>query len=269
MRVAGAEEVIASMVAAGTAYRLADLVEVLDSYGGVLNAADEVKIAVVGCDQEFPQVAETVDALLEGSELEFLRAVPVFHRPVVLEESDVVYGCFESQNATELVVHLERRGAHMVSNSGPMDASVEVIADLRLVVSVKSLTEKGGDLLGLDRVNRRSADGLVQRCQSLATTKDDVGGVLDLSEAPAVVAFEFSDDGAALASVAVEGVMKLSHIKASAKFVRLVEVVDGNESVVNELVPDARLVQGAGETIVSVEIELQTKRAPSRHAQVA
>jgi len=63
--------------------------------------------------------------------------------------------------------------------------------------------------------------------------------------------------------------VQLTHIETVRQLLRLIEVVDGHEGVVDELVAEASLVQGSRESMVSVEVELQTKRAPGGHAQVA
>ena len=77
------------------------------------------------------------------------------------------------------------------------------------------------------------------------------------------------DDGAALAGIPIENAVKLSDVEAVSELLRLVEVVNVDESVVDELVVDARVVERRGEPIVAIEIELKAKRAPGGYAQIA
>jgi hypothetical protein len=74
-----------ALVSAGAvALGFGDLVEELGADGGVFEGADELEVATIGGGEELAQVAEAVDGLLEGSELENGRAVPMFHVAVVL-----------------------------------------------------------------------------------------------------------------------------------------------------------------------------------------
>ena len=74
---------------------------------------------------------------------------------------------------------------------------------------------EGRDVLGLDGVDSRTTDRLVQRSERLAASEYDVGRVLDLHQAPVVTEVEFLDDRTALAGVAVEQVMKLASVEPS------------------------------------------------------
>jgi hypothetical protein len=85
---------------------------------GIFDGADEFEIAAIGGDEQTPKIADAVDGVSEGSELEFVRAVPVFHRPMVLEKGNVIRRGFDPQNAAEFVVHLAGCGTHVVANTG-------------------------------------------------------------------------------------------------------------------------------------------------------
>jgi len=81
-----AEEVEALVRASSVVLGFAELVEALRSSGRSFECSDKFQIAAIGGGDESPQVSEAVAGFLEGSELEGSRAVPLFHRAVVLEK---------------------------------------------------------------------------------------------------------------------------------------------------------------------------------------
>jgi len=50
----------------------------------------------------------------------------------------------------------------VVPDAGALDAGKEVVADLALVVGRDLVSEKAGDMLGIDHVRGGAHDGLVQ-----------------------------------------------------------------------------------------------------------
>jgi hypothetical protein len=58
-----------------------------------------------------------------------------------------------------------------------LDAGVEIVAQLVFEVAVQLAPQEGGDVVGLDRVNRGPHERFVQRRQRLAAVEDQVGGV--------------------------------------------------------------------------------------------
>ena len=83
------------------------------------------------------EIAEAVDALLQGRELVRRGAVALFHLPVVLEKRDVVGRGFDPEYQTELVVHLDRHGAHLVLQARAQPAFGQAIAQFILVIAMQ------------------------------------------------------------------------------------------------------------------------------------
>ena len=203
---------------------------------------------------------------------DFARAIWFWLRQVgvVLEERDVVGRRLDAKDPAKLVVHLDRGRPHVMLDPGPLDALLESGAEFVFEVAVDVLApEEARDVVGLDGVNRRADEGLVVRLQILARAEDDVGGVLDLHDAPVVAEAEFLDDGTAHPGVSVERLVQIARFQVVGKSLRSVEVGNRHESVVAHLVGDAGGVELASEDVVPVEVELEAKRAPGRHAYVA
>ena len=76
---------------------------------------EEFQVATVGGGEELGEVTEAVEALLDGREFGLIGAVALFHLPVVLEGGDVVRNGLDTQNLTELVVHLDGKATHLMA----------------------------------------------------------------------------------------------------------------------------------------------------------
>src|SRR5713101_1870834 len=86
------EEVEAAISAIFLLDRLGDLVQLVRSGLVVLDGRDELQVATVGGQQQFPQRGQTVDGLLHLGPRHAARAILVFYLAVVLEERDVHHG---------------------------------------------------------------------------------------------------------------------------------------------------------------------------------
>ncbi|MBT9163071.1 MAG: hypothetical protein DDT27_01640 [Dehalococcoidia bacterium] len=69
---------------------------------------------------------------------------------VVLELGNIVYRGFDSENETELVIHLDGECTHVVFYPRSENAGIEVISHFALVVPVEFPPQEGGDVIRLD-----------------------------------------------------------------------------------------------------------------------
>src|ERR1051325_370855 len=236
--VIGVEEIEPAPAALLVADGLREAFEVPASGTVVVEAGEEFEITAVGGTEEPGEDAQAVEGLLDGGELGLAAAVAVFHRAVVFEEGDVVGDGLDTQDMAELVVHLQRGAAHLVTDAGALDAGVEVVADLAEVARVELLAQEGGDVLGADGVDGGADQVVVEGSQVLAALEDDVGGVLDLHDAPVVAGRELGGRRAELVREAVELAMQGQRLQPVGDLLRSREVVDVDERVVEELVAD-------------------------------
>ena len=78
----------------------------------------------------------------------------MFYLAVVLEEGQIVDRGLDPQDQSELVVELQRNRSHGVFDPCALDADVETIAHFALVLDAESPSQKGGNVVGLHRMNR-------------------------------------------------------------------------------------------------------------------
>jgi len=105
-------------------------------------------------------------------------------------------------------------------------------------------------------MDRRSGDGVVHWSEIALTPEHDVGGVLDLHQAPVVAHAELSDDGAVALGKPIQRPVQRSDGKPVGDLLRRVEVVDLHERVVEQFVADAGFVELARQPVMAVEVEL-------------
>ncbi len=123
----------------------------------------------------------------------------------------------------------------MMADARPFDTGVKVIAGLSGEARVELASQKGGHVVGLDGVDDRADQWLIEGLQVLAGPKDDVRGVFKLHEAPVNAGAELADDGTQFASVLIESAVELLDLEAVHDCLGLGEVVDEIEIVVEAL----------------------------------
>jgi hypothetical protein len=99
--------------------------------------------------------------------------------------------------------------------------------------------------------------------------EDDVGGILDLHDAPMVGTAELAGDRAVAGGEAVQGMVEALDGKAVGQGLRFGEVRNAGEGVVQLREGDAGLTELAGQVVVAVAVELETEGRPSGHAEIA
>ncbi len=235
----------------------------------VLEGGNEVEIAAVGCLEQPPQGREAVDGLLDGGDLGGGRAVAVFHRAVVLEEGDVVGRGFDPEDQPELVVHLQAGPAHVMFDPGAVNPGVEVRADLALVERVQGPAEEGAHVLSFDRVDGGTYEGLVEGGERRPAAEDNVGGVLDLLEAPVVAAGEAVEHGAALARPGIEAAVEALHREGVGELLGAGKVGNVEEDIVRQRVGNVVPPEFAGQPRVAIAVELEPVGSPRGNPQMA
>ena len=104
----------------------------------------------------------------------------------MFELRDVVGRGLDPEDESELVVHLDGSSAHMVLDPCSLNAGVEVVAQVALVVGVQLPAQEGGDILRFDGVNGGADDLIVQDPQVGLSLENNVGGIFHLHGAPVI-----------------------------------------------------------------------------------
>jgi hypothetical protein len=156
-----------------------------------------------------------------------------------------------------------------VSDAGALDAGVEVVAHFALIARIELPAQEGGDVLGTDEVNGAADQVIVKGSQVVATLEDDVGGVLDLHDAPVIAGRERGGRRAELANEVVELAVQRGGFQPDRDPLGEREVIDADEGVVHELIANPEPLQARGQPVVAVEAEVEAERSPGGYAQVA
>jgi hypothetical protein len=119
-------------------------------------------------------------------------------KAVVFEKGDVLHRGLDAKDVAELVIQLDRSHAHGVPDTSAFDAHVVTVAHLILVVAVEFLAQKGGDVVGLDRVDGGSSQVPMNGLQVRLPPKHDVGGVFGFVQAPVIRLFDRFENRAVL-----------------------------------------------------------------------
>ena len=69
---------------------------------------------------------------------------------IVPEKRDIVHHGLDTQDETELVVHFDGDGSHLVLEAPAEPALVEAIPHLALVIATQLAAEEGGNICGFD-----------------------------------------------------------------------------------------------------------------------
>jgi hypothetical protein len=244
------------------------LFEIFGGRSRIIEGREKVEVASVGRPEQFGQRRHTVDTFGQRRILHFVSAVPMFHPAVVLKKGQVVDGGFDPQHQAVLVVHFDGHRSHVMFNPCSLDTGVEVIAHFILIVSMQASSQKGGNVVGLDGMDRRPDQFIVKGGQIALASKHQVGGIFGLQDTPVIALLEMPDDRADLTGIAVENLMNTFGIQVVGQFLRPAEVVQSHKAVVQHRRRNAVPGQLGRQVVMAVEIDLKTKRRPGRNAKI-
>src|SRR5579875_2535161 len=265
----GGEEVQAPRRAVVFPHRLADLPQTLNPRRGVVQSREKFQVTPVGGHEHSTQSGQAVDTLLHRRPPGDGSPVPLLYRAVALKKGNVVYGDLDSQNLSELVVHLDRDRSHGVFDPRAFDAGVEPVAHLPLVERAELATQEGGEVVGLGGVDGGAREMAINRLQVFTAAEDQVGRELDLIQTPVIAHLERADHRTIALRPLVQLAVQPRHRPGVSDFLRALEIFDLDESVVPSGVADLLALETAGQAVMPIEINLQAERAPGGDADVA
>lgn len=268
IQVSAMKKIKTAVAPVAVAYRGRDFLQGAESGAGIVDSSQEVKVAVGGGTDEAVQCWQTVDGLAHGSELKCRCAVAMFHRAVVLEKGHVIGGAFHASDDAELVVELDSHRSHVVLDARALDAGVEVVANLPLVVGGQLASKESDDVLRLDSMDGSMGDGAVERLEFVLPPEDNIGGVLHLHQAPVISRGKMASDRAVLGRDLVQVPVQSPDIQGIGQGLGAGEVGNVDEGILQHGVSDAFFLELEGQFVMPVEIELQAERCPGGDPQV-
>jgi len=269
IQVSAVEQIETTIAPVTVAHRRGDFLQGADASAGIIDSRQEVEVAMGGCADELMQRWQTVDGLAHGSELECCGPVAMFHRTVVLKKSHVIGGAFHAPDQAELVVELDSHRPHVVFDACALDAGMEVVPDLPLVVGGQLASEESDYVLRLDSVDGSVGNGGVEGLEIALVPEDHVGGVLYLHQAPVIPRAEISSYRAVLGRDLIQVPVKSPDIQGVGQGLGAGEVGNVDEGIFQQGVRDSFFLKLDGQLVMPIEIELQAERCPSGYTQVA
>jgi len=236
---------------------------------GVVDDGDEFEIPTISCGEKLAQCRKAVNGFLHGSPLGFPASIAMFYLTVVFEKGDVIDGGLNAEDERELVVHLDGDRSHGVLDASAFNANVEAIPHFVLIVAVEFASEEGGDVVGFDRMDRRSCQVIVNGRQIRLSFENNVGGVLGLIDAPMIGEPKMLVDGTETPGKFVEFPMKAASLPAVGNLLRPFPIGDLGECVVHQFECDSFALQLQGQPAMTIAVDLQSAGQPGRHSDVA
>src|SRR5262249_742964 len=123
-------------------------------------------------------------------------------------------------------------------------------------------------VFGFDGQDGLAGKLFIERFEDGLRAEHQIGSVLDLHDAPVVGRSEEVEHRTALLSIAVEDLMQGGGGEVGGQGLRALPVVNAQKGVVDKLEADPSGSELAGQPAMSVAIELQAERTPSRHAHI-
>lgn len=159
----------------------------------------------------------------------------MFYLSVVLEEGQIVDRGLDPQNEAELIVELQRNRPHGVFDPCALDADIETIAHFALIPDAEPPSQKGGDVVGLHRMDRGPGQIPVNGRQIGLPAEDDVGGVFALIHTPVVLHPKGAKDGAISAGETIQSCVNPLRLPPIDDLLGAAPVRDPHKRVVQQL----------------------------------
>ena len=247
----------------------ADLLNGVQGAGWIVDGSKEFEVAAVAGIHQFRQGRQAEDAFTDGCHLETGGAVAVFHLPVVFEKGHIIGKGFDAQHAAELVVDFQAGGAHEVAQAMSFDAGGELGAKFSFVTGVEGFAEEHGKGVWSDGMREGADDFLVDRSQDIVRFEDDVGGALQLHDAPVHAGREYADDGAVAPGGLFHVAVDEGWIAGIGQGLCFGKIADVHKGVLDLGEGNAGLGHATRQPVVPVAVELKAEGRPGGHAQIA
>jgi hypothetical protein len=244
-------------------------VQVFDSAGRVINSRDKLNVPAIRCFHQFEQHRQAVNGSFQRRIFHFPSAVPVFHPSVVFEERNIIGHSLNTKDDTKLIIHLDGNFTHPMFDTGPFDPCVKIITHFVLIAAVKFAAKECGDIPGLDRVNGCADNFIINRLKIALLVEDDISGVFDLHKTPVIAVDKVPNDRTVLPDDLIQLPMNAPDINVISEFLSLIKVVNLHKYIIKHLKNSLFPAQCRSQHVMAVTIELQSKRCPCRHSQIA
>src|SRR3989304_5415683 len=98
----------------------------------------------------------------------------MLHLAIMLEEGNIIDGCLNAQDETELIVHFDGERSHLMLDARAEPTLIEAIPHLALVVAIEFTSKKSGNICGFDRMSKGFQEKWVEGLQRVSTLEDQI-----------------------------------------------------------------------------------------------
>ena len=144
----------------------------------------------------------------------------------------------------------------------PLDARIKPVAHLILVVAVEFAAQESGDVVRLYRVNGGARQPLINGLQVALMPEHDVGGKLDLIQAPVIIQPELLYHRAVEVGELVQFAVQHPDPELVGQFLCLPEVGNPAEGIIHYPVFDVVFAHLPRQNAVTVTVKLKPEWAP-------
>jgi hypothetical protein len=269
VKVIAMEEVEASIGSVVVAGWAADVVEVFDGIGGIIDSREELQIAMIAARHDFGEGLEAVDSLLDRGDLVGSGPVTVYHLTVVFEQRDIIGRCLDAKGNALLIVHFDSGPSHMVFDPSALDAGMEVIAQFVLASFCQLAPQEGGYMIRFDGMDGGAHQFFVDRSKVWLPLEDNIGGIFGLHDAPVIAGGKGTYDGTILPDDLIDLPVKPIGVDGAGQLLGSFGIVDLDEGIVQHGIADPFPVQFSRQFIMPIEVELQPEGGPGWDPQIA
>ena len=172
--------------------------------------------------------------------------IPVFYRAVVPEKGDIVDRCFDAKYFLKFIIHFNRHRTHGMFDTAAFQADVVAVAQLDLVIRMKLLPQKSGDVIWLDRMNRCFDEFIIKRFQIILLFKDDISSIFSLHDTPMIVLLKGLLNRTKQPGIFIQKLMQHFDVELISKLLSLLKIINIIKGIIDELVSDVATIQLRG-----------------------
>lgn len=249
-------------------YRFGYFLKIPDARGRIIDAGDEFQIPSIRRSHQLTQYRQAVNGLLDRGVFHGPRAISMFHPSVVFEKGDLVRDRLDAKNFALLVVHFNGDLFHVMLDARSFNPGVIIRSQLSFKLIRQLSAQESSDIIRLDRMDRRAHQFLIDRLQVLPALEGDVRGIFHLHKTPVVLRRKVVNNRTVFPGEAVELPMEFFRRKGVGYTLRLFKVAYLIKGVVEHFEVDPLFPESRCQFIMTVVIELQTKRRPGRNTQI-
>jgi hypothetical protein len=189
----------------------------------------------------------------------------MFHSAAVRDEGNVVDGCFQLQYATVIGVHLHPRLTETTLNKSRLDLGADTRSRLLGHLEGDLVAEEGGYLFSFHAEHRLACEWAINGTQVLRGTKERVGRISHLLQAPAISPLKDITDWATPRRASIRLSIQFLDKTSIDQLLRTLQIDNLKKGIVGCLYGSSFCSQHPRQPTVPIAIQLQSEGRSGRY----